>query len=223
MKCVSILSAVMLIFSCYQISVCQIEIRHLKSKEDPAHCDITIQYPYCSDPRAKTLNDKVLQFVRSQRRDFLRDAKSYYTDMDSDLIATREFPYVSVQVKSAKIFGSLVSYCLEYAMCPSWGCHGTTEYTTYNFDLSHQRFLSPSDFILTPEYEVCKVVYGYVDSLLSDAWDDSILTPDSCKLNKLKVNIEEKDLVFNFSAYELGPGWHQVAIPRTKFSLKIPK
>jgi hypothetical protein len=198
-----------------------VQIKTLESKTDPHNCEISIHYPVYPLDGAKRLNDSIFQYIEVQKDNFLRDAKSYYSDLDSDDIEYGRFPFITIDVTSFYVTQSFASYCLEIAECPSYGCHGTNQYVTFNFDILRQQFLSPKDLFLTPDSGVCQVLCQYLDSakIGCDIWRTTKF--QKCNLSDLSVNVEEKNIVFNFSAYALGPGWYRVSVPRQKFALKV--
>ena len=209
------------IFGIWQTSFSQVQIKKLESKTDPQTCDILIRYPVYPFAAAKRLNDSIFHYIEVQKTTFLREAKPYYSELDSDDIENRRFPSISIEVAASYVTQSFASYCLEIDPCPSTGCHGTKHYVTFNFDMLRQQFLSPKDLFLTPDSAVCHVLCIYLDSVGvgCDIWRR--MKSSKCSLNDLNINVEENSIVFNFSAYALGPGWHRVSIPRRELALKI--
>jgi hypothetical protein len=204
-----------------QVSYSQIILDTLKSKRDPRYCDLMIVYPVCKNKNAKTLNDSVTHFLRVEKEQFLQQAKPYYSDMDQETIESRQYPRMSVEVLSTYSNDFIVSYCLEMNECPSWGCHGTAKYLSFTYDLIHKRFLNPKDIILTPDTGVCRIVRAYVDSIEYASYTDWQYSHPKCQTNDFNINVDQINIVFNFSAYDLGPGCYRVFIPRQKFILNI--
>lgn len=207
-----------------QWSTAQIVIHRLKSNIDPRICEIKIQYPVCSDTSAHILNDSIRVWVTAQKKQFLVDAKPQYSKLNPDSVYVSELPYMKVEVLSTYRSGSFISYCLQVNICPDGGCHGTNVYFTFNYDLRRRKFLLPNDIITTPDDKICRLVRNYIGSDKNGSYDVwQTAHHHACTANDFMVNIEKNNVVFNFSAYELGAGWYRVFIPRSHFILNLNK